>query len=106
MKLFRIKSSGESGRGGIHPWHFLRICFRSSCKASAAINVLWPIVPVALAVRCKLFDLSVKLSRILCDAARAPHARELVPCSIASMRPDLLIVDYQNPLCLASRHPA
>lgn len=54
MQLFRIKSSGESGRGGIHPWHFLRICFRSSCKASAAINVLWPIVPVALAVRYTL----------------------------------------------------
>jgi Ca2+:H+ antiporter len=53
MELFRIKTGGESGRGGIHPWHFLRICFRSSCKASAAVNVLWPLVPVALAVRCK-----------------------------------------------------
>lgn len=53
MKLVRIKSSGESGRGGIHPWHFFRICFRSSCKASAAVNILWPIVPVALAIRCK-----------------------------------------------------
>ncbi|KAH8127271.1 hypothetical protein ACSS6W_001207 [Trichoderma asperelloides] len=54
MKLFRIKTGGESGRGGIHPWHFFRICFRSSCKASAAVNILWPIVPVALAVRYSL----------------------------------------------------
>ncbi|KAL7785966.1 Ca2+ transporter [Trichoderma ceciliae] len=54
MKFFRIKTGGESGRGGIHPWHFFRICFRSSCKASAAVNVLWPLVPVALAVRYTL----------------------------------------------------
>lgn len=54
MKLFKIKSSGESGRNFFHPWHFFRICFRSSCKASAAVNILWPIVPVALAVRYSL----------------------------------------------------
>ncbi|KAL7810353.1 Ca2+ transporter [Trichoderma gracile] len=73
MKLFRIKSSGESGRGGIHPWHFLRICFRSSCKASAAINVLWPIVPVALAVRYTLPE-DHTLIFILSYIAMAPCA--------------------------------
>lgn len=45
-----IKPEGESGRKGIHPWHFLRICFRSSCKASMAVNVLWPFVPAAIAI--------------------------------------------------------
>ncbi|KAH0532361.1 hypothetical protein TsFJ059_001063 [Trichoderma semiorbis] len=73
MKLFRIKTGGESGRGGIHPWHFLRICFRSSCKASAAVNVLWPIVPVALAVRYTLPDNHI-LIFILSYIAMAPCA--------------------------------
>ncbi|ROW05265.1 hypothetical protein VSDG_00174 [Cytospora chrysosperma] len=46
-----IKAAGESGRRGFHPMHFFRIAARSSCKASAAVNVLWPIVPAAIAVR-------------------------------------------------------
>lgn len=46
-----IKPAGESGRRGVHPWHFLRISFRSSCRASLLCNILWPIVPAALAVR-------------------------------------------------------
>ena len=50
----KIKPAGESGRRGIHPWQFLRIAFRSSCRASLLCNILWPIVPAALAVRCKL----------------------------------------------------
>lgn len=45
-----IHPDGESGRKGIHPWHFLRICFRSTSKASLAVNVLWPFVPVAIAI--------------------------------------------------------
>lgn len=49
---FEIKESGESGRKGIHPWHFLRIAFRSTSRASMVCNVLWPVVPTALAVRC------------------------------------------------------
>ncbi|EHK20248.1 Ca2+ transporter [Trichoderma virens Gv29-8] len=73
MSLFKIKESGESGRGGIHPWHFLRICFRSSCKASAAVNVLWPVVPVALAVRYTLPD-NHTLIFILSYIAMAPCA--------------------------------
>ena len=45
-----IQPDGESGRRGIHPWHFLRICFRSSCSASKFANVLWPVVPAAIAI--------------------------------------------------------
>lgn len=45
-----IHPDGESGRGGIHPWHFLRICFRSASTPSMCVNVLWPIVPAAIAV--------------------------------------------------------
>ena len=43
-----IKPEGESGRKGIHPLQFLRICFRSTCKASMAVNVLWPFVLPAI----------------------------------------------------------
>lgn len=43
-----IQPEGESGRSGIHPWKFLQICFRSSCTASKWVNVLWPVVPVAI----------------------------------------------------------
>lgn len=50
---FQVKDAGESGRKGIHPWHFLRISFRSASRASALCNLLWPVVPAALAVRCK-----------------------------------------------------
>jgi hypothetical protein len=44
-----IHPDGESGRKGVHPWHFLRVSFRSSSKASMIVNVLWPVVPVAIA---------------------------------------------------------
>lgn len=44
-----IKPDGESGRKGIHPLQFLRICFRSSSTASKWVNVLWPFVPAAIA---------------------------------------------------------
>lgn len=37
-----IEPDGESGRSWFHPWHFLRICFRSSCTASMWTNLLWP----------------------------------------------------------------
>lgn len=45
-----IQPDGESGRKGIHPIKFLRICFRSSSKVSMLVNVLWPIVPIAIAL--------------------------------------------------------
>lgn len=52
----RIKPAGESGRSGIDPLHFLRIIFRSSSKASRLCNILWPVVPAAIAVRYALPD--------------------------------------------------
>lgn len=45
-----VTADGESGRSWIHPYHFLRICFRSASKASCAVNLLWPFVPAGLAV--------------------------------------------------------
>ena len=45
-----IKPEGESGRSGIHPWHFLRICFKSTSTISLLVNFLWPFVPVAIAM--------------------------------------------------------
>ncbi|KAL8948559.1 MAG: hypothetical protein Q9222_005268 [Ikaeria aurantiellina] len=46
-----IHPDGESGRRGIHPHHFLRISARSTSKISMIVNVLWPFVPAAIAVR-------------------------------------------------------
>lgn len=45
-----IKPEGESGRKGVHPFHFPRICLRSTSKASMLVNVLWPFVPAAIAI--------------------------------------------------------
>ena len=45
-----IQPAGESGRRGVHPWHLLGICARSTSTASAMVNVLWPVVPAAIAV--------------------------------------------------------
>lgn len=45
-----IHPDGESGRKGIHPFHFFRICCRSSCTASMLVNALWPFVPAAIAI--------------------------------------------------------
>jgi Ca2+:H+ antiporter len=50
-RTLMVRPSGESGRSGIHPLHFLRITFRSSSWASRIVNVLWPVVPAAIAVR-------------------------------------------------------
>lgn len=68
-----IAPDGESGRSWIHPWHFLRICFISSCRASMWVNVLWPFVPAALAVRYARPDLSVVIF-ILSYIAMVPSA--------------------------------
>lgn len=52
-----IHPDGESGRKGVHPWHFLRICFRSTSTASKVVNVLWPVVPAAIAIHFARPDL-------------------------------------------------
>ena len=45
-----IQPGGESGRTGINFLQLMKICWRSSSRASSAVNVLWPIVPVAIAL--------------------------------------------------------
>lgn len=52
-----IHPDGESGRGGVHPWHFLRICFRSTSHLSLVANILWPFVPAAIAIHFARPDL-------------------------------------------------
>ena len=54
-----IKPEGESGRSGIHPWHFLRICFKSTSTLSLIVNFLWPFVPVAITMHFARRDLHV-----------------------------------------------
>ena len=56
-----IQPEGESGRKGIHPWIFLKICWRSSSHASRSVNILWPLVPVAIAVKCFRPDLHLAI---------------------------------------------
>jgi Ca2+:H+ antiporter len=57
--LFRVSSAGESGRRGIHPLHFLLVCFKSTCTLSMLVNVLWPFVPAAIALHFARPDLHV-----------------------------------------------
>ncbi|KAF2262213.1 hypothetical protein CC78DRAFT_520489 [Lojkania enalia] len=45
-----IHPDGESGRRGIHPLKFVKVSARSSNKVSAVVNILWPVVPVAIAL--------------------------------------------------------
>ena len=54
-----IKPEGESGRWGVHPWHFIRISFRSTSHMSMLVNVLWPFVPAAIAIHFARPDLHV-----------------------------------------------
>lgn len=57
--LFRIYTAGESGRSGVHPVHFLKVCFMSTCTLSMLVNVLWPFVPAAIAIYFARPDLHV-----------------------------------------------
>lgn len=56
---FQVHPAGESGRRGIHPVHFFRVCMRSTCTMSMMCNILWPFVPAALAVAFARPDLHV-----------------------------------------------
>ncbi|KAK2774268.1 hypothetical protein FQN52_006757 [Onygenales sp. PD_12] len=55
--LFRIHTAGESGRSGVHPIHFLKVCFKSTTPVSMVVNVLWPFVPAAIAIHFARPDL-------------------------------------------------
>jgi len=54
--FFAIRPEGQSGRSGFHPFKFLRITFRSASWVSMVVNVLWPLVPAAIAMRYTLND--------------------------------------------------
>ncbi|KAK0714609.1 hypothetical protein B0H67DRAFT_490983 [Lasiosphaeris hirsuta] len=56
IRYGQVHPKGETGRRGIHPSHFLKIIFRSSSWASRIVNVLWPVVPAAIAVRYAVPD--------------------------------------------------
>lgn len=45
-----INPEGESGRSGIHPFHFFRIAGRSATRVNMILNILWPFVPAAMAL--------------------------------------------------------
>ena len=45
-----IEPEGESGRKGFHPFKFLKISFKSNSMISSWVNILWPMVPVAIAL--------------------------------------------------------
>ncbi|PKY05322.1 hypothetical protein P168DRAFT_234326 [Aspergillus campestris IBT 28561] len=57
--IFRVDTAGESGRSGIHPFLFLKVCFRSTCTLSMLVNVLWPFVPPAIVLHFVRPDLHV-----------------------------------------------
>ncbi|KAH8688816.1 vacuolar H/Ca2 exchanger [Talaromyces proteolyticus] len=59
LGLFRVQTSGESGRNGFHPVHFLRVCFRSTCTVSMVVNILWPFVPAAIVIAFARPDLDL-----------------------------------------------
>lgn len=56
-----IAPDGESGRKGIHPFHFLKVCWASASDVSRAVNILWPVVPAAIAVRYARPDLHLTI---------------------------------------------
>ncbi|KAJ4357574.1 uncharacterized protein N0V89_002150 [Didymosphaeria variabile] len=43
-----VHPDGESGRSGFHPGHFIRVSWRSGSKVAKYVNLLWPLVPVAI----------------------------------------------------------
>jgi hypothetical protein len=57
-----VRTSGESGRSGFHFVRFFQVIFRSSCTASAVCNILWPVVPAALAVTCESLSLPCQIA--------------------------------------------
>ncbi|KAI0021284.1 calcium/proton exchanger [Xylariomycetidae sp. FL0641] len=69
----RVKSAGESGRVGFHPLHFFTIIWHSSSHISKLVNILWPFVPAAIAVRYCLEE-HHKLKFSLAYIAMVPSA--------------------------------
>lgn len=57
--IFHVDPAGESGRSGIDPKFFLKICVRSTCTLSMVVNILWPFVPPAIVIHFARPDLHV-----------------------------------------------
>jgi Ca2+:H+ antiporter len=57
----RIQPAGESGRKGIHLKRFFKICWLSTSRASRICNILWPVVPTAIAVTYSRTDLHLAI---------------------------------------------
>ncbi|PMD23322.1 hypothetical protein NA56DRAFT_569200 [Hyaloscypha hepaticicola] len=57
----QIQPAGESGRKGIHLKKFLKICWLSTSRASRICNILWPVVPTAIAVTYSRTDLHLAI---------------------------------------------
>jgi Ca2+:H+ antiporter len=45
----------------LHPLHFFKICWRSTSDASRAVNLLWPVVPAAIALQYARKDLHLAI---------------------------------------------
>ncbi len=56
-----IAPAGESGRKGFHPLHFFKIVWSSTSDVSRAVNLLWPVVPAAIALGYARKDLGVTI---------------------------------------------
>ena len=54
-----IHPDGESGRSGLHLYHFAKVIWRSTSPASMLVNILWPFVPAAIALHFARPDLHV-----------------------------------------------
>ena len=78
VKSPKVRDQGESGRRGFHPLHFFKIVLRSSSYLSLCVNVLWPLVPAAIAVYYRVEDQHV-LKFTLAYLAMVPCAN-LIKC--------------------------
>ncbi|EWC47635.1 hypothetical protein DRE_03255 [Drechslerella stenobrocha 248] len=47
----QVHPDGESGRSGFHHYHFFKVLWHSSNVVSMAMNLFWPVVPVAIYLR-------------------------------------------------------
>ncbi|GAD98289.1 conserved hypothetical protein [Paecilomyces variotii No. 5] len=57
--ILHVDPAGESGRSGIDPIPFLKICVRSTCFVSMIVNILWPFVIPAIVIHFARPDLHV-----------------------------------------------
>ncbi|KAK0643472.1 hypothetical protein B0T16DRAFT_331423 [Cercophora newfieldiana] len=71
--ILTVRPTGESGRRGFNPKSFSKIILRSSNLASRVVNVLWPVVPVAIAIRYALPEQQLAIFIL--------HYLAMVPCA-------------------------